>query len=93
MGLVQACHNFLISQTGFQQPGFWITMVGFRIPLAGFRIPNSGLPYMGRITGQMHEKLTSVCQIDNEYKVRKETFCNLRFTHLIKEIDYRTNNS
>ena len=38
-GVVQACHNFLISQTGFQQPGFWITMVGFRIPLAGFRIP------------------------------------------------------
>ena len=50
-------------QTGFQQPGFWITMVGFRIPLAGFRIPkrgfripqskitwipDSGLPYMGR---------------------------------------------
>ena len=26
-------------QTGFKQPGFWITMVGFRIPLAG--IPDS----------------------------------------------------
>ena len=29
-GVVQACHNFLISQTGFQQPRFWITMVGFQ---------------------------------------------------------------
>ena len=44
-------------QTGFQQPGFWITMVGFWVPLAGFRIPQtkitwileSGLPYMGRM--------------------------------------------
>ena len=43
-GVVQACHNFLISQTGFQQPGFWITMVGFRIPLAGFRIPKPWIP-------------------------------------------------
>ena len=25
-------------QTGFQQPGFWITMAGFRIPLGGFRV-------------------------------------------------------
>ena len=31
-------------QTGFQQPGFWITMVGFRIPLAGFRIPKPWIP-------------------------------------------------
>ena len=43
-GVVQACHNFLISQTGFQQPGFWITMVGFRIPLATFRIPKPWIP-------------------------------------------------
>ena len=43
-GVVQACHIFLISRTGFQQPGFWITMVGFRIPLAGFRIPKSWIP-------------------------------------------------
>ena len=43
-------------QTGFQQPGFWITMIGFWIPLAGFRIPQTkitwipdfGLPCMGR---------------------------------------------
>ena len=33
-GVVQACHNFLISQTGLQQPGFWITMVGFGIPFS-----------------------------------------------------------
>ena len=32
VGVLQACHNFLISQTGFQHPGFWITMVEFRIP-------------------------------------------------------------
>ena len=31
-------------QTGFQQPGFWITMVGLRIPLAGFRIPKTWIP-------------------------------------------------
>ena len=31
-------------QTGFQQPGFWITMAGFRIPLAGFRIPKPWIP-------------------------------------------------
>ena len=44
-GVAQACHNFLISQTGFQhEPGFWITMVGFRIPLAGFRIPKPWIP-------------------------------------------------
>ena len=43
-GVVQACHNFLISQTGLQQPGFWITIVGFRIPLAGFRIPKPWIP-------------------------------------------------
>ena len=43
-GVVQACHNFLISQTGFQKNGFWITMVGFRIPLAGFRIPKPWIP-------------------------------------------------
>ena len=43
-GVVQACHNLLVSQTGFQQPGFWITMVGFRIPLAGFQIPKPWIP-------------------------------------------------
>ena len=48
-GVVQACHNFLVSQTGFQQPGFWITMAGFRIPRTKITwIPDSGLPYMGR---------------------------------------------
>ena len=31
-------------QSGFQQPGFWITMLGFRIPLAGFRIPKPWIP-------------------------------------------------
>ena len=31
-------------QAGFQQPGFWITMLGFRIPLAGFRIPKPWIP-------------------------------------------------
>ena len=34
----------LSQQTGFQQPGFWITMAGFRIPLAGFRIPKPWIP-------------------------------------------------
>ena len=43
-GVEQARNNFLISQTGFQQPGFWITMVGFRIPLTGFRIPKPWIP-------------------------------------------------
>ena len=31
-------------QSGFQQSGFWITMLGFRIPLAGFRIPKPWIP-------------------------------------------------
>ena len=48
-GVVQACHNFLISQTGFQQPGFWIPLAGFRIPQTKITwIPDSGLPHMGR---------------------------------------------
>ena len=43
-GVVQVVTIFLISQTGFQQPGFWITMVGFRIPLARFWIPKPWIP-------------------------------------------------
>ena len=36
-------------QSGFQKPGFWITMLGFRIPQTKITwIPDSGLPYMGR---------------------------------------------
>ena len=55
-------------QTGFQQPGFWITMVGFRIPQTKITwIPESGLPYMGRNT---NNKVAWACPliVNPDYK-------------------------